>query len=476
MGLIYLASILAFWGVIMVKAEDGYKYYNWTVTYAQASPLGTPQQQVIHINGTFPGPTIECVTNDNIIVNVYNNLDVPFLLTWNGIKQRKTSWQDGVLGTNCPIPPGKNFTYKFQTKDQIGSYTYFPSNKMERAAGGFGALNVYARSVIKVPYDKPAGDFTLLIGDWYNNNHTALQDILDKGETLPDPIAILINGQSGLTFRGDPGKTYMFRVSNIGLATNINFRIQSHQLKLVEVEGCHVNQTMYESLDVYVGQTLTVLVTLDQTPSAYYIVASSTFAKMPLHTTAVLNYTTGNVSQPVGWIPTGPDGDLDWSMKQARSIRWDRTANAARPNPQGSYDYSNININRTITLENSAPLITGRQIYAVNKISYIIPETPLKLADFFKIPKVFKINFPQNASSAGPDYWLNTSVLGVSLHEFVEIVFQNNEETLQTWHLDGYDFWVIGMGIGQWTPANRRNGTNGYNLWDAYTRHTLQSI
>ncbi|KAL3640259.1 hypothetical protein CASFOL_011745 [Castilleja foliolosa] len=478
MGQIYLASILAFWSVMLVTAEDAYKYYDWTVTYKQAFPLGIPQQ-VIHINGSFPGPTIDCVTNDNIIVNIVNQLDVPFLLTWNGIKQRKNSWQDGVLGTNCPILPGKNFTYKFQTKDQIGSFTYFPSTAMQRAVGGFGAFNVLARSVISVPYEKPAGDYSLLIGDWQKDNHKILQQKLDLGQTLPDPVAILINGaQQGLNFSGEQGKTYMFRISNIGLAIHINFRIQSHKLKLVEVEGCNVNQTTYESLDVFVGQTVTVLVTLDQPPSAYYIVASSTFAKTYLNTTAVLKYTTANVSKPAGLVPIGPDSNLDWSMNQSMSIRWGLKVNAARPNPQDSYHYSKIKINRTITLENSARVVTGKQRYAVNNISYVIPETPLKLADFFQIPNVFQLNFPQNASLTGPNYGFYTYVLGVSLHEFVEIVFQNNEEMLQTWHLDGYDFWVMGMGKGQWTNdsrySNSHTGTDGYNLRDAYTRHTLQ--
>lgn len=89
----------------------------------------------------------------------------------NGIKQRKNSWQDGVLGTNCPILPNQNFTYKFQTKDQIGGYTYFPSTLMHRAAGGFGTLNVWQRSVIAIPYPKPDGDFSLLIGDWFKQSH-----------------------------------------------------------------------------------------------------------------------------------------------------------------------------------------------------------------------------------------------------------------------------------------------------------------
>lgn len=113
-------------------------------------------------------------------MNLQTVLDV---LIRNGIKQRKNSWQDGVLGTNCPVPPNSNYTYKFQTKDQIGSYTYFPSTLMHKAAGGFGALNVYARSVIPVPYAKPAGDFSLLIGDWYKTSHKVSFEYMHLSQT-----------------------------------------------------------------------------------------------------------------------------------------------------------------------------------------------------------------------------------------------------------------------------------------------------
>lgn len=85
-----------------------------------------------------------------------------------GIKQRRTSWQDGVLGTNCPIPPHSNWTYKFQLKDQIGTFMYYPSTLLHKAIGGFGALNVMQRSVISIPYPAPDGEFTVLVGDWYN--------------------------------------------------------------------------------------------------------------------------------------------------------------------------------------------------------------------------------------------------------------------------------------------------------------------
>lgn len=89
-----------------------------------------------------------------------------------GIQQRRSSWQDGVLGTNCPIPPKWNWTYNFQVKDQIGSFFYFPSLNFQRASGGFGSIIVNNRDIISIPFDTPYGDITVVIGDWYTQNHT----------------------------------------------------------------------------------------------------------------------------------------------------------------------------------------------------------------------------------------------------------------------------------------------------------------
>jgi Multicopper oxidase len=90
----------------------------------------------------------------------------------NGIQQRRNSFEDGVYGTTCPIPPGGNFTYILQVKDQIGTYYYFPSLGFHKAAGGFGGIRVLSRPMIPVPFPPPAADYTLLIGDWFKANHT----------------------------------------------------------------------------------------------------------------------------------------------------------------------------------------------------------------------------------------------------------------------------------------------------------------
>jgi L-ascorbate oxidase len=64
-----------------VRGEDPYLFFTWNVTYGTISPLGVPQQGIL-INGQFPGPNINSTTNNNIVINVFNNLDEPFLVTW----------------------------------------------------------------------------------------------------------------------------------------------------------------------------------------------------------------------------------------------------------------------------------------------------------------------------------------------------------------------------------------------------------
>ncbi|XP_078441720.1 L-ascorbate oxidase homolog [Wolffia australiana] len=466
--LLFCGALICF-GFSVVIAEDPYRFFTWTVTYGTASPLGVPQQ-VILINGQFPGPQLDCVTNDNIIVNVINKLDEPFLITWNGIKQRKNSWQDGVLGTNCPIPPNSNFTYKWQAKDQIGSYSYFPSTAMHRASGGFGAININQRAPIAIPYPIPSGEFTLLVGDWYKAGHKAIRQSLDAGRALPPPDGILMNGRpQGAVFTGERGKTYKFRVTNVGLSTSFNFRIQGHKLKAVEVEGAHVIQQNYDSIDVHVGQSIAVLVTLDQPAGAFYVAASTRFSTAAFTATAVLQY-AGSSTAVLGSIPPPPAFQLDGSLLQARSFRWNLTANAARPNPQGSYKYGSVPITRTLVLANSAPIVNGRQRYAVNGFTYVVPDTPLKLADYFNIPGVFTADQLPVAPPASTATIFATSVLKFNLRDFVEIVFQNNEKEMQSWHIDGIDFWVVAYDSGEWNPSLRKS----YNLVDATTRHTVQ--
>lgn len=107
----------------------------------------------------------------------------------------------------------------------------------------------------------------------------------------------------------------------MGIATSINFRIQGHELKLVEVEGSHTMQDTYESLDVHPGQSVAVLVTLGGSTKDYLIVASTRFTKPILTTIATLRYAGSNTPASQA-LPLNASYGFHWSMKQARTIRY----------------------------------------------------------------------------------------------------------------------------------------------------------
>eukprot|EP00250_Pteridium_aquilinum_P010544 c19465_g1_i1 orf=619-2400(+) len=488
MGLEYL--LLAFF--LLISGSEGLDPFvnlEWNVSYITVAPLGV-KQQAIAINGQFPGPIVNSTTNYNLAINVLNSLDEDLLLTWNGVQQRRTSWQDGVSGTNCPIPPKWNWTYNFQVKDQIGSFSYFPSLSLQRASGGYGGLTITNRAVIAVPFLLPDGDITIMIGDWYNAGHKALRAKLDKGLSLGMPDGVLINGKGpypynstlvpkGIlweTFNVEQGKTYRIRVSNVGSTTALNFRIQNHNLLMVETEGSYVSQQNYSSgVDIHVGQTYSFLVTMDQNASSdYYVVASARFVNATIWSrvtgVAILHYTNskGSASGP---LPPPPDDQYDpnWSVNQARSIRWNLTAGAARPNPQGSFHYGQINVTQSLLLRGSKTTINGATRYALNDVSYQAPTTPLKLADYYNLTGVFKLDaFPDKPLNRTPSFL--ASVISGGYKGFMEIVFQNDDDEVQSYHLDGYAFFVVGFESGTWDESDRGQ----YNKWDGVARSTTQ--
>ncbi|KAF6167701.1 hypothetical protein GIB67_017196 [Kingdonia uniflora] len=449
-------------------------FLEWDVAIDTSIKPASADQPVITINGKFPGPLINATTNDFVHVNVFNNLDESLLMTWNGIQQRLNSWQDGVSGTNCPIPPGTNWTYVFQTKDQIGSFFYFPSTNFQKAAGGYGPIRVNNRNVILVPFPKPETEFDLLIGDWFAKSYKERRDL--PSNDLPD--FILMNGNSPFgnqiyeSFTLTKGLTYRFRISNVGSALSLNFRIKSHKMVLVESEGSYTNQITLDSLDVHVGQSYSVLVTADQDTAVYYMVATptqvDTTAKSSLMGVGFLQYANGH---ELGSLPTGPDPmDRDFSVNQAKSITWNLTTGAARPNPQGTFNVSNITLTQNFVLQGSKAEMGGVLRYTVNNVSYLTTATPLKLADHFvNGTGVYKLDtFPIDTVNSAPTY--GTSVVSGIHKGWIEIVFKNSLDVMDAWHLDGFGFYVVGFGDGEWSSDSRST----YNLMDPVVRSTVQ--
>ncbi|KAF2315763.1 hypothetical protein GH714_040300 [Hevea brasiliensis] len=370
--------------------------YEFRLSYITASPLGVPQQ-VIAVNGKFPGPVINATTNYVVIVNVWNDLD------------------DENLLMTCN------------------------------------------REIIPIPFTQPDGDIILLIGDWYTQNHTALRTALDSGKDLGMPDGVLINGKGpyrynttfvpdGIeyeTIQVDPGKTYRLRVHNVGTSTSLNFRIQGHNLLLVETEGHYTSQQNFTSFDIHVGQSYSFLATMDQNATSdYYIVASAREVHCDSIKVNVVVFT---------WV------------------RQNTTASGARPNPQGSFHYGQINITETYILRILPPVtIDGKQRATLNGISFVNPDTPIRLADLHNVKGAYKLDFPDKPLDRPPR--MDISVINATYKGFIQVVLQNNDTKMLSFHMDGYSFFVVGMDWGVWTEDKK----SSYNNWDAISRCTVE--
>lgn len=122
------------------------------------------------------------------------------------------------------------------------------------------------------------------------------------------------------------------------------------------------------------------------------------------------------------------------------------TASGARPNPQGSFRYGSINVTELYVIQNKPPMkIDGKQRTTINGISFANPKTPIRLADWFKVKGVYKLDFPTKPLTGPPK--IETSVINGSFRGFMEIILQNNDTKVHTYHLSGYAFFVVGYDL-----------------------------
>lgn len=124
--------------------------------------------------------------------------------------------------------------------------------------------------------------------------------------------------------------------------------------------------------------------------------------------------------------------------------RWNLTAGAARPNPQGTFNVSNVTLSQTFILHGNIAEINGAPRYTVNNVSYLTPTTPLKLADYVANGSgVYELDkFPVHSEKPSPVD--GTFVVTGNHKGWLEIVFKNELQVMDAWHLDGFGFYVVG--------------------------------
>ncbi|KAI5863528.1 putative ferroxidase [Durotheca rogersii] len=252
--------------------------HDFNVTWVTSNPDGAFERATIGINDQWPIPPIVANVGDNIVIRVKNKLgDRPTSLHFHGLFMNGSTHMDGPAQVSqCSIAPGSSFTYNF-TINQPGTYWYHSHTNAQYPDGLRGPLIVHdPESPFLDQYDE---ERILTVSDWYHGQMTDLiAGFINKANPTgaePVPQAALFNDTQNLTVPVEPGKTYLFRVVNMGAFAGQYLWFEGHNMTIVEVDGVYHQPAVAEMIYLSAAQRCSFLVTTkNETTANYAFVAS----------------------------------------------------------------------------------------------------------------------------------------------------------------------------------------------------------
>ncbi|OVA13780.1 Multicopper oxidase [Macleaya cordata] len=496
--ILILFSAANLFEISLASAFDQNKNFQWEVDYIFRSP-DCVENVVMGINGQFPGPTIRAKAGDTITVNLTNNLRTEgVVIHWHGIKQFGTPWADGTASiSQCAINAGEYYVYTFKV-DKAGTYFYHGHFGMHRSAGLYGSLIVDVADGLKEPFHYD-GEFNLLLSDWWHQNVHEQAVALESNpfRWIGEPQSILINGRgqyncslaaqfnntSGACSIGKdaqcapdvlkvlPNKTYRLRIASATSLSSLNLAIGNHKMTLVEADGNYIEPVTVDNLDIYSGESYSVLFTTDQDPTKNYWISASVRGRLPKTPPGltILNYQPNSPSSLPTSPPPIPPAWNDFNASKSFSNKILALQGSLVPRPPPRY-------NRRIFLLNTQNKINGIIKWSLNNISLVLPPTPYLGALKYGLDgKAFDKqnppeNFPRDYDIMKPPVNPNSSYgNGVYRFEFrstVDVILQNanilaeGQSDVHPWHLHGHDFWILGYGEGKFTEERDEKNLN----------------
>lgn len=265
-----------------VRSKPTRREYRWTIRDQEHNPDGVYRPMML-INSQFPGPLIECNEGDTIVVTVENQAANATSFHWHGIYQNGSNWMDGTVGiTQCPIAPGKMFTYEFKIVGQSGTYWYHSHQGTQASDGLLGPLIVHAKEERNLQRINYATDRVIMIQDHYHELTGALlMKYLepDRENAEPVPDGALINGinirdcdalshrkcnnstSSIPTFDLARDQNHRFRFINVGAFAEFQIQIDEHEFAVTEADGTDVEPVYYHRLNISPGQRYSIVIT-----------------------------------------------------------------------------------------------------------------------------------------------------------------------------------------------------------------------
>lgn len=482
--------------VCFTSSEAAIKKYQFDIQVKNVSRL-CHAKPIVTVNGMYPGPTIYAREGDRVLINVTNHAQYNMSIHWHGLKQYRNGWADGpAYITQCPIQTGNSYTYDFNVTGQRGTL-WWHAHILWLRATVHGAIVIMPPQGTPFPFPQPHSEQIILLGEWWNADVEAIEKQGNQMGLPPNMSdAHTINGKPGPLFpcsekhtfamEVEPGKTYLLRIINAALNDELFFSIAGHNMTVVEVDAVYAKPFSTDSILVAPGQTTNVLVQANRVPGRYFMAARSFIdAPVPVDNktaTAILQYKgiPNTVMPALAELPAPNDTAFALSYNQKlRSLN----------SPQFPANVP-LNVSRnlfyTVGLGKNpcATCLNGTRFLAsLNNISFTMPQVGLLQAHYFNTKGVFTADFPDkpptpfNYTGAPLTANLKTSqgtrVSKIAFNSTVELVIQDtNLLTVEShpFHLHGYNFFVVGTGVGNFDPT--KDPAN-YNLVDPMERNTV---
>lgn len=254
--------------------------HHFNMTWVTANPDGLQARPVIGVNGQWPIPSIHVDVGDRLVIHVLNSLgNQSTSLHFHGLYFTGQPHMDGPGGvTQCPIPPGARFTYNF-TVDQPGTYWYHSHTTSQYPDGLRGPVVVHdANSPFRGLYDE-GDEVVVTVSDWYHDEMpTLVAGFLSKTNPTgaePVPDSVLFNDGQNLTVAVQPGKTYFFRLINMGAFAAQYVWFEGHNMTVLEVDGIYVQPQQASMIYLGAAQRCSFLITArNDTAANFPFVAS----------------------------------------------------------------------------------------------------------------------------------------------------------------------------------------------------------
>ncbi|KAH7520659.1 hypothetical protein FEM48_Zijuj08G0168700 [Ziziphus jujuba var. spinosa] len=502
-----------FWTIPEVEAakHSGItRHYKFDIKLQNITRL-CQTKSIVTVNGKFPGPRIIAREGDRLLIKVVNHVRNNITLHWHGIRQLRSGWADGpAYITQCPIQTGQSYVYNYTITGQRGTL-FWHAHISWLTATLYGPIVILPNKHVPYPFPQPFKEVPIIFGEWWKaDTETVINQAMQTGSAPNVSDAYTINGLPGPLYncsakdtyrlKVKPGKTYLLRLINAALNDELFFSIANHTLTVVEADAVYIKPFKTQTVLLTPGQTTNVLLrTKSKTPNATFLIAARPYVSGPAAfdnstTTGLLEYektavttTSTNKKLPV-LKPVLPKlNDTSFSFKYNQKIR--SLANSKFPAnvPQivnKNFSFT-VGLGTTSCSQNqtcSGPNNT-RLVASINNVSFVQPNIALLEAHFFKRSEgVFTTDFPTN-----PPFKFNytgtppnntqvsngTKVVVLPFNSAVELVLQDTSiigAESHPLHLHGFNFFVVGMGFGNFDP---KKDPTKYNLVDPAERNTV---